>query len=171
MTAPKTSLLMCLKQMMEEKSWQPSNRLWSLTLWFKNPTLSFLFLRSGSIHSAWIHQLQVAGEIYINPSLPQALTPLSSTHWKHLLYFPVLTSSWCKISLGWIFCGRKGWERGSPGQSELRLLKHKGFPELFPLISTGFLGSRDDRKQEQTHCSNKCLLTPASTALSGSSRR
>jgi len=31
--------------------------------------------------------------------------------------------------------------------------------------------SRHDRTQEQTHCSNKCLLTPASTALSGSSRR
>ena len=35
--------------------------------------------------------------------------------------------------------------RGTPGQNELSLLKHKGFPELSSLISTGFLESRDDR--------------------------
>ena len=35
--------------------------------------------------------------------------------------------------------------RGTPGQNELNLLKHKGFPELSSLISTGFLESRDDR--------------------------
>ena len=75
------------------------------------------------------------------PSLPKAWTPLSYTHWKQLLYFPVLTSSWCKISLWWIFCGGKG---GTPGQSELSL-QHKGFPELSSLISTGFLESRDDK--------------------------
>jgi len=74
-------------------------------------------------------------------------------------------------SLRWIFCGGKGGERGTPGQSELSLLKHKGFPELSSPISTGFLESRDDRKQELTHCLNKCPLTPTSTALSGSSRR
>ena len=39
------------------------------------------------------------------------------------------------------------------------------------LISTGVLESRDYRKQEQTHCSNKCLLTSASTVLSRSSRK
>ena len=168
MSVLKNSLLMCLQQMTKEKNWQPITRLPSPTLWFKNFTSSFLSLGSGSIHNVWIHQVQVTGEFVMYPSLPKAWTPLSYTHWKQLLYFPVLTSSWCKISLWWIFCGGKG---GTPGQSELSLLEHKGFPEPSSLISTGFLESRDDRKQEQTHCSNKCLLTLASTELSGSSRR
>lgn len=107
----------------------------------------------------------------IYSSLPKAQTPLSSTHWNHLLYLPVLTSAWCKIFLWRIFYGGKGGEGGTPGQNKQSLLKHKSFPELFSLISTGFLESRDDRKQEQTYCLNKCLLTPVSTALSGSSRR
>ena len=168
MSVLKNSLLMCLQQMTKEKNWQPITRLPSPTLWFKNLTSSFLSLESGSIHSVWIHQVQVTEEFSMYPSLPKAWTPLSYTHWKQLLYFPVLTSSWCKISLWWIFCGGKG---GTPGQSELSLLEHKGFSELSSLISTGFLESRHDRKQEQTHCSNKCLLTLASTALSGLSRR
>ena len=159
---------MCLQQMTKEKNWQAVTRLPSPTLWFKNFTSSFLSLGSGTIHNVWIHQVQLTGEFAIYPSLPKAWTPLSYTHWKQLLYFPVLTSSWCKISLWWVFCGGKG---GTPGQSELSLLEHKGFPELSSLISTGFLESRDDRKQDQTHSSNKCLLTLASTALSGSSRR
>ena len=90
------------------------------------------------IPEVWIHPqcldpstASSRGKSTINPSLPKALIPLSSTHWKYLLYFPVLTSSWCKISLQWIFCGGKGGERGTPGQSELSLLKHKGFPEFF----------------------------------------
>ena len=168
MSVLKNSLLMCLQQMTKEKNWQPITRLPSPTLWLKNFTSSFLSLGSGSIQCLDSSSASNRGEFAMYPSLPKAQTPLSYTHWKHLLYFPVLTSSGCKISLWWIFCGGKG---GTPGQSELSLLKHKGFPELSSLISTGFLESRDDRKQEQTHCSNKCLLTPASTALSGSSRR
>ena len=35
--------------------------------------------------------------------------------------------------------------RGTPGQNELSILKHKRFPELSSLISTGFLESRDER--------------------------
>ena len=62
-------------------------------------------------------------------------------------------------------------EGGTPGQRELSLLEHKGFPELPSLIPIGFLERRNYIKQVQTHCSNKCLLTSASTALSGSSRR
>ena len=61
------------------------------------------------------------GESVIYPSLPKAWTPLSSTHWKNLLYFPILTSSWCKISLWWIFCGGKKREGGTPEQTELSL--------------------------------------------------
>ena len=56
------------------------------------------------------------GKSAIYPSLPKAQTPLSSTQWKHLLYFPVLTSAWCKISLWWIFCEGKGGEREIPGR-------------------------------------------------------
>ena len=160
---------MCIKQMMKEKDWQPSSRIWRLTLWFKN-----MFF----IPKVWIHPqcldpstASSRGTFAIYPSLPKAQTPLASTHYKYLLYFPIWTSTWCKISLWWIFCGGKGGEGGTPGQSELSLLKHKGFPELSSLISTGFLENRNDRKQEQTHCWNKCLLTPASTVLSGSSRR
>ena len=164
MSVLKYLLKTCLQQMMEKKNWQPVTRFPRPTLWFKNFTTSFLSLGSGSINRKSWRNL---------PSIPDFLKHRSHwpTHWKHLLYFPVLTSLQCKISLRWTFCGGKGGEGGTPGQNELSLLKHKGFPELSSLISTGFLERRNDIKQAQTHCWNKCLLTPASTALSGSSRR
>ena len=51
------------------------------------------------------------GKSAIYPSLSKAQTPLSCTHWKYLLYFPVLTSVWCKVSLWWIFCEGKREEK------------------------------------------------------------
>ena len=45
------------------------------------------------------NQLQVARGKLPSMSLPKAQTPLAPTHWKHLLYVTVLTSSGCKISL------------------------------------------------------------------------
>ena len=139
MTTPKTSLLTCLKQIMEKKSWQPSNRLWSLTLWFKNPTSSFLSLRSGSIHSVWIYQLQVAGGNL--PSIPHSL--------KHWLHCPPLTGNTCWIVLscpyhdarflydGFSVEGREGREGHHGRASCMRLLKYKGFPEFFSWFLQG----------------------------------
>ena len=119
-------------KMMEEKNWHPSSRLWSLTLWFKNLALSFLFLRSGSIHSVWIQKLQLASgnSPYIPHSIKHRLH--RPPHCKYLQYFPILTSTWCNISLWWIFCGGKGREEGTPGESELSLLKHRLSWVLFP---------------------------------------
>ena len=67
------------------------------------------------IPGVWIHQLQVMGESAIYPSLPKAWTPVASTNWKYLLYFPFLTSSWCKISLQWIFF----WGKKRRGQQHI----------------------------------------------------
>ena len=86
MSVLKTSLLMCLQHMMEEKDWHQVTRL-------PSPTLIYNFYIALLIPGVWIHQLQVMGEPAIYPSFAKAWTPLSSTHWKHLLYFPVLTSS------------------------------------------------------------------------------
>ena len=59
----------------------------------KSYSLIYNFYIALLIPGVWIHQLQVMGEPAIYPSFAKAWTPLSSTHWKHLLYFPVLTSS------------------------------------------------------------------------------
>ena len=157
---------------MKEKDRQPSTRFLSPTLRFKNCKSSFLFLGSGSIHSVQLSTASSRRKSVIHTSLP-----------KDRLHSPPHPGSTFCIFLSWphhdqnfstmefLFCRMKGRERETPGQSQLSLLKHKGFPELFSLIFNRFVESRSNRKQEQTHSSNKCLLTSASTALSGSSRR
>ena len=62
---------------------------------------------------------------------------------------------------------REGRGRRDTRAEQAESPEARGFPELSSPISTGFLESRDDRIQKQTHCSNKCLLTPGSTVLSG----
>ena len=93
MSVLKTSLLTCLKQMIEEKisSQVPGYRV-SLSDFKTLHHLSYSWrLDPPGVSGS---QLQVAGgKLPSYLSLPKARTPLAPTHWKHLLCFPVLTSS------------------------------------------------------------------------------
>ena len=111
------------------------------------------------------------GESAIYPSLPKARTPLVSTEWKHLLYCPLLTSWRYKISLQWIFCGRKRRGEGHQGRMSWISWSTKAFLSSLLWSLQGSWKAEMIETQEQTHRLNKCLLTPASTELNGSSRR
>lgn len=78
--------------------------------------------------------LQVAGGNL--PSIPHSLrTDFTVLHTLEApSVFSYLDLIMIKISQRWIFCRMKG--RGTPRQSQLSLLKHKAFPELFSLIGS-----------------------------------
>ena len=144
MSVLKTSLLMCLEHTMEEKGWHPVTRLPSPTLWFKNFTLPFLSLGSGSInYKSWRNL----------PSIPHSL--------KHGPHSPPHTGSTCCIFLSWphhdvrfLYDGSsvEGREGREEHQSRRSWVSHKGFPGLPFLIPSGFLERKNDIKHMQTHC-------------------
>lgn len=122
---------------MKEKGWQPSTRLLVPLSDLKTVHLpSYFWGPDPSTVSSY--QLQVAGGN--QPSIPHSLRTDSTI--LHTLEAPSVFSYldliMIKISLWWIFCGMKGREKGTPGQKGLSLLKHKGFPALFPLIFNRF---------------------------------
>ena len=99
------------------------------------------------------------GKSAIYPSLPKAQTPLSCTHWKYLLYFPVLTSVWCKVSLWWIFCEGKREEKETPGRASWVSQSTKAFLSSLPWsLQSSWEAEMIENKSKLTVRTSACWL-------------